>query len=41
MLLSITIDMTQLIKKFEDQDFKQRLTGWAIVGVVVYLIIAQ
>jgi hypothetical protein len=33
--------MTQLIKKFEDQDFKHRLTGWAIAAMIIYLVIAQ
>jgi hypothetical protein len=33
--------MSRLIQKFEDQNFKQRLAGWAIVAMVVYLVIAQ
>lgn len=41
MLLSTTIDMSQLVKKFEDQNFRQQLTGWAIVAMVIYLVIAQ
>jgi hypothetical protein len=33
--------MAQLIQKFEDQDFRQRLTGWAIVAMIIYLVISQ
>ena len=35
------IVMADFIKKFENEDFRQKLAGWAIVAIIVYLVIAQ
>ena len=33
--------MADIIEKFQNQEFKQKLAGWAIVAIIVYLVIAQ
>ena len=33
--------MAAIIKRLQDDTFKQKLAGWAIVVMVVYLVVAQ
>ena len=33
--------MAAIIKRLQDDTFKQKLAGWAIVVIVVYLVVAQ
>ena len=33
--------MAAIIKRLKDDTFKQKLAGWAIVVMVVYLVVAQ
>jgi hypothetical protein len=33
--------MADIIKKLQDDAFKQKLAGWAIVAIIAYLFITQ